>query len=45
MKNINNENKSIISNEFYGYTNIMTTCGYCRITMHNIQAINNLFSL
>ena len=37
------ENKSIISNLFYGLTNSMTTCGFCRTTIHNVQAINILF--
>ena len=37
------QNNSIISNEFYGYTNNMTMCGYCRKTIHNIQIVNILF--
>ena len=38
-----NENKSIISEEFFGCMNSMTTCGNCKITIHNVQAINLLF--
>ena len=43
MTNYNNENQSIIRNEFYGYVNSMTTCGSCNITIHNVQSINILF--
>ena len=39
----NNENKSVISDEFYGSMNTMTTCGYCKVTIHNVQSINILF--
>ena len=38
-----NQNNSIISNEFYGYTDNMTTCTFCRKTIHNIQLVNILF--
>ena len=38
-----NQNNSIISNEFYGYTDNMTTCTFCRRTIHNIQLVNILF--
>ena len=37
------KNKSIISDEFYGYINSMTCCGYCQTTIHNVQIINILF--
>ena len=43
MTNYNNENQSIIRDEFYGYVNSMTTCGSCNITIHNVQSINILF--
>ena len=43
MQTFNNENKSVISDEFYGCINSMTTCGYCNKTIHNMQAINILF--
>jgi len=39
----NNKNKSIISNEFYGFINNYTTCGYCNTKIHNVQIINILF--
>ena len=38
-----NQNNSIISNEFYGYTDNMTTCTVCRKTIHNVQLVNILF--
>ena len=38
-----NENNSIISNEFYGYTDNMTICAFCRKTIHNVQLVNILF--
>jgi len=38
-----NQNNSIISNEFYGYTDNMTTCCFCRKTIHNMQLVNILF--
>ena len=37
------QNNSIISNEFYGYTDNMTTCAFCTRTIHNIQLVNILF--
>lgn len=37
------KNKSIISDEFYGFTNIMITCGNCSVTTHNVQINNVLF--
>ena len=43
IQNFNNENKSVISDEFYGCVNSMTTCGSCNVTIHNMQAINILF--
>ena len=43
IQNFNNENKSVISDEFYGCVNSMTTCGCCNVTIHNVQAINILF--
>ena len=43
MMNFNNENKSIISEEFNGFMNSMSTCSNCRITIHNVQSINILF--
>ena len=39
----NNENKSIISDEFYGYINSSTTCGLCKYEINNVQIINILF--
>jgi len=38
-----NQNKSIISDEFYGYQNIITTCNNCQATINNIQIYNILF--
>ena len=38
-----NKNKSIISEEFYGYTNNMTICQNCSIAIHNVQTNNILF--
>ena len=38
-----NNNKSIIAEEFNGYTNSMTTCGSCGTTIHNVQTFNILF--
>ena len=37
------KNKSIISDEFYGFTNNMITCSYCSTTTHNVQVNNLLF--
>ena len=39
----NSNNNSIISNEFYGCFNSMTTCFNCRSCIHNIQSVNILF--
>ena len=38
-----NENQSIISDEFYGYTNSLTICGFCKYNINNVQIINILF--
>ena len=38
-----NNNESIITEEFNGYTNSMTTCGCCGTTIHNVQTFNILF--
>ena len=43
LKNYLNENKSIISREFYGLVNSMTTCSNCQVTTHNVQSYNILF--
>ena len=37
------KNNSIISDEFYGFENSMTQCGYCQKVIHNVQAINIIF--
>ena len=37
------QNNSIISNEFYGCTDNMTTCCFCRKTIHIMQLVNILF--
>ena len=42
-QNYFNKNKSIITEEFNGYTNSMTTCECCRTTIHNVQSFNVLF--
>ena len=39
----NSTNNSIISNEFYGCFNSMTTCYNCKCNIHNIQSMNILF--
>jgi len=39
----NNENKSIISEEFYGYINSSTICDLCKYEINNVQIINILF--
>ena len=36
------KNKSIISDEFYGFKNSMITCGLCQIPIHNVQSYNIL---
>ena len=38
-----NKNKSIISDEFYGYTNSSTTCSFCNYNINNVQILNILF--
>ena len=43
VNNYNNKNKSIISDEFYGFINNYTTCGFCNTRIHNVQIINILF--
>ena len=42
-KYYNSNNNSIISNEFYGCINSMTTCYQCQNSIHNIQSMNILF--
>ena len=37
------KNKSIISDEFYGFSNNMVTCSCCSTTTHNVQVVNILF--
>ena len=39
----NRKNSSIVSDEFYGFSNNMTRCGYCSTTIHNVQTFNILF--
>ena len=41
--NYSNTNQSIITEEFNGYTNSMTACGFCGTTIHNVQTFNILF--
>ena len=43
VNDYNNNNKSIISDEFYGYTNSSTICGFCKYEINNVQIINILF--
>ena len=38
-----NKNKSIISDEFYGFINTYTNCGLCNVNTHKVQIINTLF--
>jgi len=38
-----NKNKSIVSDEFYGFNNTITSCGNCQFTINNIQVYNILF--
>ena len=42
-KNYSYYNKSIMIEEFNGYSNSMTTCGYCGTTIHSVQSFNILF--
>ena len=37
------KNKSIISDEFYGFNNTTTVCGFCQIPTFNVQSYNILF--
>jgi len=37
------QNKSIISDEFYGYNNTIITCNNCQFAINNIQIYNILF--
>ena len=43
INDFTSKNNSIICQEFYGCINSMTTCGYCGITIHNVQVMNILF--
>jgi len=43
LNDFSNKNQSIICDLFYGLTNSMTTCGWCKTTIHNVQSINILF--
>jgi ubiquitin C-terminal hydrolase len=38
-----NKNKSIISDEFYGFINYITKCSLCNIEIYDIQSFNILF--
>ena len=40
VSNYFNKNNSIISQEFYGTNNAMTTCENCNISLHNVQIFN-----
>ena len=37
------KNNSIISDEFCGFENSKTQCGFCQTVIHNVQAINIVF--
>ena len=37
------KNKSIISDEFYGFSNNMINCSYCATTIHKLQVFKILF--
>ena len=41
--NFESKNKSIIFDEFYFYSNSMTTCSNCRNTIHNVQMNSLIF--
>ena len=41
--NITSQNDSLTTEEFHGYVDAMTTCFYCRRTIHNVQSFNILF--
>ena len=43
MNYYTNKNKSVISEEFYGFINNYTTCGFCNVKIHNVQIMNILF--
>ena len=43
MNYYTNKNRSVISEEFYGFINNYTTCGYCNVKIHNVQIMNILF--
>ena len=43
INDFTSKNNSIICEEFYGCINSMTTCGFCGITIHNVQVMNILF--
>ena len=38
-----NKNDSIITQEFYGYNNIISSCSKCTNIIHNVQTFNILF--
>ena len=42
-QNYISQNKSIICEEFYGFSNSMTNCGSCHTIIHNVQAFNIIF--
>ena len=42
-QNYISQNKSIISDEFYGYSNTITSCNNCQFAINNIQVYNILF--
>ena len=39
----NSSKQSIITEEFYGYTNNMSICTVCKATIHNVQLMNIIF--
>ena len=39
VKDYNSKNRSIISNEFYGFFNSQSVCGYCNNIVHNVFLI------
>ena len=43
MDDFNNKNKSIISEEFYGFYYCETTCGNCNFVIYNVESYNSLF--
>ena len=42
-ENYIHQNKSILSDLFYGFSNSITTCGFCQTIIHNVQSFNILF--